>query len=86
MSNHIKTWVERMPKPRVEYQCSMNCSPCSPGRACGDCAPVKVYGDPIAARDAEIAELRAELATRFRAEGGNTINESSGSSLAREGT
>lgn len=60
MSQHIKTWMERMPKPWWEKVCDMNCSP-RPRRLddCPDCISVKQYGDPIAARDAEIAELRA---------------------------
>lgn len=61
MAQTIMTWRERMPEPRIVYQCGMNCWPRSEGIACGDCYPVKVHGDPVAARDAEIAELRAAL-------------------------
>lgn len=66
-ASKIKTWQERMPKPRIAYQCDMNCSPRSEGKDCGDCMPVRVYGDPVAARDAEIADLRADN-ERLRAE------------------
>lgn len=58
---NIKKWPERMPAPRKEYQCAANCYPSNPGPDCIDCMPVTVHGDPIAARDAEIAELRAAL-------------------------
>jgi len=61
----ILAWQERMPEPRRAYTCDMNCS--SDRRhnsptSCGDCMPVVVRGDSIAARDSEIAELRAALA------------------------
>ncbi|WP_314439469.1 hypothetical protein [Massilia timonae] len=63
----VKTWQQRMPKPRHAYMCDMNCSRDrrhnSP-TSCGDCMGVMVHGDPVAARDAEIAELRAALASR----------------------
>jgi hypothetical protein len=78
MSAVIKTWRERMPAPRIEYRCAMNCWPRNPGQACGDCMSITVHGDPIAARDAEIAELRAELATRCYAEGGDTSKSAHG--------
>jgi hypothetical protein len=58
----IKTWKERMPAPTTGWHCDMNCSPRDEGAECGDCMRVKVYGDPVAARDAEIAELRDRLA------------------------
>lgn len=63
----IPTWQERMPKPRRAYTCDMNCSRDrrheSP-TSCGDCMPVTVHGDPVKARDAEIADLRAALAAK----------------------
>lgn len=40
----------------------MNCSPSNP--PCGDCLPEKVLGNAVAARDAEIAELRTALNTQ----------------------
>lgn len=63
----IPTWQERMPEPRRAYTCDMNCS--SDRRhnsptSCGDCMPVVVRGDSVAARDAEIADLRAALAAQ----------------------
>jgi len=60
-ASSIKGWQMRMPEPRTVYCCDMNCSPCDPSAACGDCVPVKVHGDSIVARDAEIAELRAAV-------------------------
>lgn len=70
MSQHIKTWIERMPNPWWEKVCDMNCSP-RPRRLddCPDCVRVKRYGDPIAARDEEIAELRALIAAPSSAAG-----------------
>jgi hypothetical protein len=62
MNQNIKTWQERMPAPRTEMQCVMNCYPRH--GVCNDCEPVTIYGDPVAARDAEIAELRAACAHR----------------------
>ena len=62
--NIIKTWQERMPAPRPWFACDMNCSDSSKrdfSTGCGDCMRIKIYGDPVAARDAEIAELRAAL-------------------------
>ena len=61
-STHIKTWQERLPAPRTVMRCTMNCSPSIP--PCEDCLPEKVLGDAVAARDAEIAELRTVLAQR----------------------
>jgi hypothetical protein len=55
----IPKWQERMPAPRMVKQCSMNCSPSNP--PCEECWDVAVNGDPIKARDEEIAELRAAL-------------------------
>jgi hypothetical protein len=64
----VPTWQERMPEPRAAFQCSMNCSSVGMGnvmeKGCGDCMPIAVHGDPIVARDAEIADLRAALAKR----------------------
>jgi hypothetical protein len=62
-ARQIKTWQDRMPEPWWEKVCDMNCSP-RPKKLddCPDCVSVKRYGDPIVARDAEIAELRAALA------------------------
>ncbi len=57
----IPTWRERMPEPRTEYRCDMNCSRSKPSEECGDCLPETVRGDAIAARDAEIADLRARI-------------------------
>lgn len=58
----ILRWKERMPEPWIEKVCDMNCSPREVNRDnCDDCMPVRKYGDPIVARDAEIAELRAAL-------------------------
>jgi hypothetical protein len=65
VSAGIKPWSERMPAPWKEPVCSMNCSPpCTreERESCGDCAIVTRRGDPIKARDEEIAELRAKLA------------------------
>ena len=60
MSQHkIQTWRERMPEPRRELRCAMNCYPCT--NACGDCAPVTIHGDPIRARDEELAALRSRV-------------------------
>ena len=56
----IATWQERLPAPRTVMRCTMNCSPSNP--PCEDCMPEKVLGNAVAARDAEIAELRATLA------------------------
>lgn len=53
----VKKWEDRMPAPRWEKRCDMNCSPCT--NDCDDCRMTQVYGDAIAARDAEIAEYRA---------------------------
>lgn len=61
----VKTWQERMPKPKTAWRCVMNCSGAFgkvPEANCGDCEPFTVHGDPVAARDIEIAELRAALA------------------------
>lgn len=60
----VKTWQERMPKPKTAWHCAMNCSGIFNKPAdfnCGDCEPFTIRGDPIAARDAEIADLRAAL-------------------------
>ena len=68
----VATWQERLPEPRRVYTCDMNCS--GPDRrhnsptSCGDCMPHMAYGDPVAARDAEIAELRAIVANSPAAE------------------
>lgn len=61
----IATWQERMPEPRNEFRCSMNCSPRH--GVCDDCMPVTVRGDAVAARDAEIADLRMALANSLAA-------------------
>jgi DNA-directed RNA polymerase specialized sigma subunit len=45
-----------MPAPRQQKYCTMNCS--GGQRPCGDCGTETVHGDPISARDAEIADLR----------------------------
>jgi hypothetical protein len=67
-SGAVLTWQERMPQPRAAFQCAMNCSGAGMGKvleqSCGDCMPIKVYGDPLAARDAEIIDLRAAVAAR----------------------
>lgn len=59
---NVATWQERMPPPRAAYQCSMNCSSVGMGAVreenCGDCMPITIEGDSVAARDAEIADLR----------------------------
>lgn len=68
--DEIPTWKERMPAPRIEMQCSMNCSP--RGGPCEECWPVTVHGDKVAARDAEIADLRAALAGRQPSESRNS--------------
>lgn len=65
MSAYIKTWQERMPGPWLEKWCDMNCSPKPRDLAdCSDCIDVRMFGDPVKARDEEIADLRAELARR----------------------
>lgn len=68
----ILTWQQRMPAPRAAFQCAMNCSDAGMGRVlekdCGDCMAIKVFGDPVAARDAEIADLRD---ARFKADSGS---------------
>lgn len=68
MSAAIRTWQERMPAPRAAFYCSMNCSGVGMHAIrdddCGDCGSTTVHGDPIAARDAEIAELRTALAAK----------------------
>ena len=70
MSNQqIPTWQERMPAPYPQKYCTMNCGAYKDDKRsraqrmdeCGDCVTVAVHGDPIAARDAEIADLRAAL-------------------------
>ena len=66
--NHIKTWQERMPELKTAWQCAMNCSGMgqkSPGDNCGDCESYTVHGDPVAARDAEISDLRVALAAQL---------------------
>lgn len=65
---NVPTWQERMPAPRRAFQCDMNCGGVGLGKVvdkgCGDCMPIIVHGDPIVARDAEIAALRALAAER----------------------
>lgn len=61
MSQHIKTWQERLPMPLKRKYCTMNCSPRDP-HGCEDCETETVHGNAVAARDEEIADLRAELA------------------------
>ena len=62
----IMTWQERMPAPRAAFECGMNCSGDglvkSPDTDCGDCTPITVRGDPVAAMVDEISDLRAALA------------------------
>lgn len=59
-ADDIATWQQRMPAVRFKKQCDMNCSPRNPV-GCDDCYTVEVKGDPIKARDEEIAALRARL-------------------------
>lgn len=56
----VPTWQERMPAPRKQKYCAMNCS--GGERPCEDCDTETIYDDHVAARDAEIADLRAALA------------------------
>jgi hypothetical protein len=73
LSAAIKSWSERMPAPWQEPVCSMNCSPPCTSKereSCGDCAIVTRHGDPIKARDEEIAELRTRLAAFEGTKGG----------------
>jgi hypothetical protein len=67
MSQDIKTWQERMPAHHTEMRCAMNCFPRH--GVCDDCEPGKIYGGPVAARDAEIADLRAAIAASQSAGG-----------------
>ncbi|HCN89491.1 MAG TPA: hypothetical protein DIT28_09995 [Oxalobacteraceae bacterium] len=61
-----------MPAPRQQKYCTMNCGPHNDDKRnraqrmaeCDTCAIETVYGDPIDARDAEIADLRAALSQR----------------------
>lgn len=59
---YIVPWPERMPEPRTAFQCSMNCSGVGLGaiveQDCGDCSTCTIKGDPVAARDAELADHR----------------------------
>jgi|GEM_PF-2916075 len=75
MSNQqIPTWQERMPAPYPQKYCTMNCGAYKDDKRsraqrmdeCGDCVTVAVHGDPIAARDAEIADLRAALSQQVQ--------------------
>ena len=68
MSAAVKPWADRMPAPRKAFACDMNCSGVGKETVrevgCGDCMRITIYGDPVKARDDEIAELRAALADR----------------------
>jgi hypothetical protein len=61
----VPTWQQRIPSPRKEKYCTMNCS--GGVRPCEDCGTETIYGDHVAARDAEIADLRAALAATVKA-------------------
>ncbi len=69
----IATWQQRMPQPRYEKQCDMNCSPRNHA-GCDDCYTAKIDGDPIKARDEEIAALRAALRVNTLAADGAIIS------------
>ena len=68
----IPTWQDRMPAPHQQKYCTMNCGPHKGDKRsraqrmedCEDCDTITDHGDPIAARDAEITDLRAALSQR----------------------